>query len=73
MVRIESITNMVEKDLDDFYNDRDRFKGLKMMIDFESIDLEINTPEMKMSKPKFKKREIISKHIKPDPNKKSLF
>lgn len=73
MVRIEDLTVMVEKDLDDFYNDRDRFKGLKMLVDFDSIDLEANAPEMKMGKPKFKKREIISKHIKPNPNKKSLF
>lgn len=73
MVHLEEITDMVEKDLNDFYNDRDRFKGLKMLIDFDSIDLNAETPEMKFEKPKFKKRQTTSVHIKPNPNKKSLF
>ena len=73
MVHLESINDMVDKDLDNFYSDRDRFKGLKMIIDFDSVDLNAETPEMKFSQPKFKKRQTTSTYIKSNPNKKSLF
>jgi len=73
MVRIEDISNMVEDNLDDFQRDSDRFKGMKLLIDFQPLDLTVNSPDIEFPKPKFKKRQIISKFIKPDPSKKSLF
>jgi|TARA_B100000497_G_C7438238_1_gene272942 hypothetical protein len=73
MVCIETINNMVEDNFDEFQKDSDRFKGMKLLIDFKPLDLSVNSPEMEMPKPKFKKRQITSKFIKPNPNKKSLF
>jgi hypothetical protein len=75
MVYLEEITNMVDNNLEDFYNDRDRFKGFKLLVDFDEAKIpdEPETPDMEFSKPKFKKRQTTSKHIKSDPNKKSLF
>jgi hypothetical protein len=73
MVRIEDISVMVEDNLDDFQKDSDRFKGMKLLIDFKPLDLSVNSPDIKMPEPKFKKRQITSKFIKPNPNKKSLF
>ena len=75
MVHLEELTFFVEENLEDFYNDRDRFKGHRLLIDFEAVEIpdEPNTPDIEFSKPKFKKRQTTSKHIKPDPNKKSLF
>ena len=73
MVRIEDINSMVEDNFDEFQKDSDRFKGMKLLIDFKPLDLSVNSPEMEMPKPKFKKRQITSKFIKPNPNKKSLF
>jgi hypothetical protein len=73
MVRLIDINNMVEDSFDEFQKDSDRFKGMKLMIDFQSLDLSVNAPDMKLPKPKFKKRQITSTFIKPNPNKKSLF
>tara|TARA_Y100000389_G_C17325294_1_gene445233 strand:+ start:306 stop:527 length:222 start_codon:yes stop_codon:yes gene_type:complete len=73
MVCIETINDMVEDNFDEFQKDSDRFKGMKLLIDFKPLDLSVNSPEMEMPKPKFKKRQITSKFIKPNPNKKSLF
>lgn len=73
MVRLEDINSMVEDNLDDFQRDSDRFKGLKLLIDFNPLDLRVESPEIKFPKPKFKKKEVASKFIKPNPNKKSLF
>lgn len=73
MVCIEEINKMVEKDLDDFYNDRDRFKGVKLLLDFKSSDYNIQNPEIKMNSPKFKKKLVVSKFIKINKNSNSLF
>jgi len=73
MVRLIDINNMVEDSFDEFQKDSDRFKGMKLMIDFQSLDLSVNAPEIAFPKPKFKKRHITSTFIKPNPNKKSLF
>ena len=73
MVRLIDINNMVEDSFDEFQKDSDRFKGMKLMIDFQSLDLSVNAPDMTLPKPKFKKRHITSTFIKPNPNKKSLF
>jgi len=72
MVRIDEITLMVEKDLDDFYRDRDRFKGLKLLIDFDSEEYQPNTPGLQFTEPKFKKRLKTSHFIK-NKGEKGLF
>ena len=70
MVRIEEM----EDTLEDFFKDSDRFKKMKMLIDFEMPEFKAdNNTDMEFSKPKFKKGEKASKFIKPDRNKKSLF
>jgi len=71
MVYIEDITDMVEKDLDDFYSDRDRFKGMRMLVDFNASEYEHDVPKLDLGKPKFKKKLKASKFIKG--NKGSLF
>lgn len=73
MVRIEDINVMVEDSLDDFYKDGSRFKGMKLMIDFKPIDTSVESPDIKFTKPKFKKGQKTSKFIKNNNNKKSLF
>ena len=56
MVHLEEITNMVDNNLEDFYNDRDRFKGFKLLVDFNEAEIpdEPETPDMEFSKPKFR-------------------
>ena len=71
MVHIDEITAMVDKDLDDFYRDRDRFKGMKMLVDFETSEYDHDAPRLDLGKPKFKKKLKVSKFIKG--NKGSLF
>lgn len=73
MVCIEEINKMVEKDLDDFYNDRDRFKGVKLLVDFKSSDYSIENPNIKIDSPKFKKKLVTSKFVKLNKNNNSLF
>jgi len=73
MVRIEDITRMVEEDLDNFYEDGKRFKGHKLLLDFESAEYDVELPETKKIEPKFKKKKKASVFVKPNSNKKSLF
>jgi len=73
MVCINEITRMVEDDLDGFYKDRERFKGMKMFIDFDASDYKIKQPETENIKPKFKKKQKASKFIKPRGDHKNLF
>lgn len=73
MVRIDDINIMVEDNLDDFYKDGSRFKRMKLLIDFKPVDASVESPDIKFSKPKFKKGQKISKFIKNNNNKKSLF
>lgn len=73
MVRIEEITKMVDQDLDDFYQDRDRFKGLKMFVNFKVDEYDHNAPEISLGKPKFKKKLRASKFIKNNNKDKGLF
>lgn len=71
MVHIDEI--MVDNELDDFYRDRDRFKGYKLLIDFKPIDITFESSNIKMSAPKYKKKQKASKYIKPSRDKGSLF
>lgn len=73
MVRLEDITNMVEGDLDDFYKDRDRFKGFRMLVDFSASTYDHDAPKIEVGKPKLKKKLKVSKFIKPSNKGKSLF
>ncbi len=69
MVRIEEM----EDNIEDFFNDSDRFKKMRMLIDFEMPEFKAENPNMEFSKPKLKKGQKAAKFIKPDRNKKSLF
>lgn len=64
---------MVDKDLDDFYRDRDRFKGMKMLVDFGTAEYEHETPKIRIDKPKFKKKLRTSKFIKKNNKDRGLF
>jgi hypothetical protein len=64
MVHLEDITATVEKDLDDFYKDRDRFKGLKLLVGFEANDYNLEAPELEVGKAKFKKKLKTSTFVK---------
>ena len=69
MVRIEEM----EDNIEDFFKDSDRFKKMRMLIDFEIPEFKTDNPNMKFSKPKLKKGQKAAKFIKPDRNKPSLF
>ena len=53
MVRIEEMEDTIE----DFFKDSDRFKKMKMLIDFEMPEFKTENPDMEFSKPKLKKGE----------------
>jgi hypothetical protein len=71
MVCIEDL--QMEQHLDDFYRDGARFKNMKLLIDFNQVNLKVETPSFDPGKPKFKKKQTINIHIKPKGNDKSLF
>lgn len=73
MVRLEDITRMVEEDLDNFYEDGKRFKGHKLLLDFESSDYEVKLPETEAINPKYKKKKKANVFVKPKTGKRSLF
>ena len=55
MVRIEDL--QMEEHLDDFYRDGARFKNMKLLIDFNQVNLKVETPSFDPGKPKFKKKQ----------------
>lgn len=71
MVYIDEI--MIEDTLDNFYQDRDRFKGHRLLIDFKSIDNIFESSKINISMPKYKKKQKVSTYIKPSKDKNSLF
>lgn len=71
MVYIDEI--MIEDTLDNFYQDRDRFKGHRLLIDFKSIDIIFESSKINISMPKYKKKQKVSTYIKPSKDKNSLF
>ena len=71
MVHIDEL--MIDDELDDFYRDRDRFKGHKLLIDFEQIELKFTPKDFSAGKPKMKKKQTAAKYIKPSRDKGSLF
>lgn len=63
----------MEDKLDDFFKDSARFKGMKLLVDFDFEEYQIQSREFKVEAPKLKKGQKAAKFIKPNPNKKSLF
>jgi len=62
----------MEKELDQFHEDNERPKDMRLLIDFDNIDLGYSAPSFEPGKPKMKKKLTANKWI---PNKKgsSLF
>ncbi len=67
------ITDMVDDNLEDFLKDSERFKGNKLIIDFEVEEFNVQSNKFVVEKPKLKKGQKEPKFIRPNPNKKSLF
>lgn len=63
----------MEEEIDKFYNDSDRFKNLKHLIDFEFKDKEYLSAGFKIPEPKHKKKLKAAKFIRPNNKDKSLF
>lgn len=62
----------MEDELEDFYKDRDRFKKIKHLVDFE-FEKDYEGKPFTMSKPIHKKKLKAAKFIKPNNRDKSLF
>jgi len=62
----------MEKELDQFHEDNERPKDMRLLIDFDNIDLGYSAPTFELGKPKMKKKLTANKWV---PNKKgnSLF
>jgi hypothetical protein len=73
MVRIVDITTMVEENLDSFYEDGKRFKGHKLLLDFESSEYDVELPKVEPIEPKYKKKKKANVFVKPKSNRRSLF
>jgi hypothetical protein len=65
---------MIDKELEDFNEDRKKSKGLKTIIDFDTnvSEYEGSTFAIKVE-PKFKKKMKASVYIKDDKSKGKLF
>ncbi len=59
-------------ELEDFYTDRDRFKRIKHLVDFE-FEKDYKGKPFTMSNPVHKKKLKAAKFIKPNNRDKSLF
>jgi hypothetical protein len=71
---IDYILKMVDQELEDFENDKNRRRGLKSLVEFTSANIEYNGEESKFEvKPKFKQKLKASVYIKEDKGKRSLF
>jgi len=71
MVRIEEF--MVDNEIDDFYKDSNRFKGYKLIVDFDQIDLNFIPKGFNVGAPKMKQKQRSSIYVKPKDDKESLF
>jgi len=61
----------MDEELKNFYKDKNRFKYLKKIIDFNFEDKEFKSKGIKINPPKFKKKLTTSKFIKS--KRKGLF
>lgn len=69
---IDCILRMVDQELEDFENDKNRISGLKTLVEFTSTDIEYNGEQSTIEiKPKFRQKLKASVYIKED--KRSLF
>ena len=66
------LTDMEDK-LEDFFKDSERFKGNKLIVDFEVGEFNVESGNFVVEKPKLKKGQKAAKFVKNNPNKKSLF
>tara|TARA_Y100001958_G_C21225477_1_gene550865 strand:+ start:55 stop:264 length:210 start_codon:yes stop_codon:yes gene_type:complete len=66
------LTDMEDK-LEDFFKDSERFKGNKLLVDFEVEEFNVESGNFVVEKPKLKKGQKAAKFVKNNPNKKSLF
>lgn len=66
------LTDMEDK-LEDFFKDSERFKGNKLLVDFEVEEFNVESGKFVVEKPKLKKGQKAAKFVKNNPNKKSLF
>jgi hypothetical protein len=63
----------MEDKLEDFFKDSERFKGNKLIVDFEVEEFNVKSNDFVVEKPKLKKGQKAAKFVKNNPNKKSLF
>jgi hypothetical protein len=71
---IDQILRMVDQELEDFENDKNRRTGLKSLVEFTSTNIEYNGDESNFEiKPKFKQKLKVSVYIKETKDKRSLF
>ena len=70
---IDQILRMVDQELEDFENDKNRRTGLKSLVEFTSTNIEYNGDESNFEiKPKFKQKLKVSVYIKETKDKNSL-
>jgi hypothetical protein len=71
---IDQILRMVDQELEDFENDKNRRTGLKSLVEFTSTNIEYNGDKSDFEiKPKFKQKLKVSVYIKETKDKRSLF
>jgi hypothetical protein len=64
-----SILEMIDQGLDDFENDRNNDKNIKMLLSFKGTSVEYNEQKFNIEEPKFKKKLNTSVYIKGKNNK----
>ena len=64
-----SILEMIDQGLDDFENDRNNDKNIKMLLSFKGTSVEYNEQKFNIEQPKFKKKLNTSVYIKGKNNK----
>ena len=60
---------MIDQGLDDFENDRNNDKNIKMLLSFKGTSVEYNEQKFNIEEPKFKKKLNTSVYIKGKNNK----
>lgn len=71
---LEKALEMFNNEIDDFEKEQNKVRGLKLLVDFDSKDIEYDSKSMDLEiKPKFKKKLEAAIYIKADKNTKSLF
>jgi hypothetical protein len=72
MIKIEFL-QMIDQEFEDFENEKNKRKNIKMMLDFNSSKYSHNSKEFKMTKPKLKAKLKSSVFIKENNKGNSLF